>query len=155
MEKIAYQIYDTPIGKIALGSIGEDLVMCSFECENIEGIKAETDCLKRAYKQLMEYFEGQRRIFDLNYRFLKGTSFQHQVWRALLEIPYGEIATYQQIAQKVGSPQACRAVGKANHDNPIAIFIPCHRVIGAHHQLVGYAGGLEKKSFLLNLERQV
>ena len=85
----------------------------------------------------------------------KGTAFQQSVWRALESIPYGEVRSYGDIARQIGNPKACRAIGGANNRNPIAIVIPCHRVIGADGRLVGYGGGLDKKEMLLSLERQV
>ena len=84
----------------------------------------------------------------------KGTSFQQKVWAALREIPYGETRSYKEIAAMVGNEKACRAVGMANNRNPLPIFIPCHRVVGANGKLVGYAGGLDVKTFLLNLEKE-
>ena len=103
-------------------------------------------------KQMREYFEGKRKAFDLPLR-PDGTDFQKKVWNALLEIPFGETRSYQDIANAVGSPKACRAVGMANHQNPIIIVIPCHRVIGKNGKLVGYGGGLSMKEKLLLLEK--
>ena len=103
-------------------------------------------------KQMGEYFEGKRKEFDLPLR-PEGTDFQKKVWNALLEIPFGETRSYQDIANAVGSPKACRAVGMANHQNPIIIVIPCHRVIGKNGKLVGYGGGLSMKEKLLLLEK--
>ena len=103
-------------------------------------------------KQMGEYFEGKRKAFDLPLR-PEGTDFQKKVWNALLEIPFGETRSYQDIANAVGSPKACRAVGMANHQNPIIIVIPCHRVIGKNGKLVGYGGGLSMKEKLLLLEK--
>ena len=103
-------------------------------------------------KQMKEYFEGERKEFDLPLR-PEGTDFQKKVWNALLEIPFGETRSYQDIANAVGSPKACRAVGMANHQNPIIIVIPCHRVIGKNGKLVGYGGGLSMKEKLLLLEK--
>ncbi len=102
-------------------------------------------------KQLEEYFAGTRKVFDLPLC-PEGTDFQKRVWKALLEIPYGETRTYQEIAQKAGSPRGFRAVGMANHNNPIMIVIPCHRVIGKDGSLTGYGGGLDMKERLLKLE---
>ncbi len=104
-------------------------------------------------RQLREYFAGKRRHFDVALD-PRGTPFQQKVWRALCEIPYGSTASYKQVARKVGKPLACRAVGGANRRNPLAIVVPCHRVIGADGALVGYSGttGLPKKAFLLSLE---
>lgn len=103
-------------------------------------------------KQMKEYFEGERKEFDLPLR-PEGTDFQKKVWNVLLEIPFGETRSYQDIANAVGSPKACRAVGMANHQNPIIIVIPCHRVIGKNGKLVGYGGGLSMKEKLLLLEK--
>ena len=109
--------------------------------------------LSEARRQLLEYLAGRRTAFSLPLAPEGGTPFQRQVWRALEAIPFGETRTYGQIAAAVGSPKAVRAVGQANHRNPIPIFIPCHRVVGADGTLTGYAGGLELKRSLLELER--
>lgn len=103
-------------------------------------------------KQLTEYERGARKVFDLPLH-LVGTEFQKQVWNALLEIPYGETRTYQEIAIRIGKPKAVRAVGGACNRNPIGIIVPCHRVIGKNGSLTGYAGGLSYKELLLNHEK--
>ena len=103
-------------------------------------------------RQLDEYFAGTRRRFDFPYR-LHGTPFQEKVWAALRDIPYGETRSYKDIAEAIGHPKAFRAVGMANHANPICIVVPCHRVIGAGGALVGYGGGLDMKTALLALEK--
>jgi methylated-DNA-[protein]-cysteine S-methyltransferase len=103
-------------------------------------------------KQFEAYFSGKLKSFDLNLAF-EGTDFQKAVWKALCEIPYGETRTYKDIAASIGKPKACRAVGLANNRNPIAIVVPCHRVIGSNGKLVGYASGLDVKEFLLELEK--
>lgn len=105
-------------------------------------------------KQLNEYFSKQRKEFDLPIHFAS-TDFQNSVWKALLQIPYGETRTYLQIALTLGDRNATRAVGLANGKNPISIIVPCHRVIGANGKLTGYAGGLDKKALLLELERSI
>ncbi|MCI6752994.1 MAG: methylated-DNA--[protein]-cysteine S-methyltransferase [Selenomonas bovis] len=105
------------------------------------------------FQQLNEYFKGTRKTFDFPYQ-LHGTPFQETVWAALREIPYGETRSYKDIAEAIGCPRAFRAVGMANHANPIFIAIPCHRVIGADGSLVGYGGGLGMKKLLLELERR-
>lgn len=105
-----------------------------------------------ATRQLAEYFAGDRTDFDLRLR-LEGTAFQRQVWAALRDIPYGETWSYGQLAAHIGSPGASRAVGLANGRNPVAIVVPCHRVVGANGKLTGYGGGLERKQLLLDLER--
>jgi methylated-DNA-[protein]-cysteine S-methyltransferase len=106
---------------------------------------------KLAAKQLSEYIAGQRTEFDLPLQ-PDGTEFQQQVWQALLTIPFGETASYLDIALAIGNPKACRAVGAANGKNPIPIVIPCHRIIGSNGKLTGYAGGLPRKMYLLALE---
>jgi methylated-DNA-[protein]-cysteine S-methyltransferase len=102
--------------------------------------------------QLAEYFAGERHEFDVLIR-LRGTPFQQQVWQQLTRIPYGATITYAELARRIGSPAASRAVGAANGRNPISILVPCHRVVGASGQLTGYAGGVDKKEWLLAMER--
>jgi methylated-DNA-[protein]-cysteine S-methyltransferase len=111
----------------------------------------EHPILVQTERQLGEYFAGTRTAFDLPLDPV-GTDFQRRVWRALLTIPYGQTRSYADIARQVGSPAAVRAVGAANGRNPISIITPCHRVIGSTGQLTGFAGGLETKAYLLNLE---
>lgn len=111
----------------------------------------ETPLLQEAKRQLQEYFAGQRASFSLPLR-PQSTAFQQKVWQQLETIPYGETRSYGEIAAAIGQPQASRAVGGANHNNPIAIVIPCHRVIGADGKLTGYGGGLDIKETLLRLE---
>ena len=112
--------------------------------------------IEQTRDELMEYFQGQRTTFDIpvDYSAQPYSDFYKRVWNALLTIPYGETRTYADIARQIGSPKACRAVGGANHNNPISIIVPCHRVIGSTGKLTGYAGGLEKKTFLLDLEKR-
>ena len=112
----------------------------------------KTPLLSLAENQILEYFEKKRQNFSLPLE-LEGTEFQKKVWQALQNIPYGQTKTYGQIAKEIGYDKAGRAVGNANHNNPIAIVIPCHRVIGANGKLTGYNGGLDKKEFLLKLEK--
>ena len=107
--------------------------------------------LPEVRRQLDEYLAGQRRSFDLPLE-VAGTEFQRLCWQALQEIPFGETRTYGEMARSIGHPAAVRAVGRANHDNPIGVIIPCHRVIGANGSLTGYAGGLDMKRTLLELE---
>ena len=142
----------TKLGNIAI--IEEDNKITAIEINKKiqeEMVQKETPLLKEIEKQLLEYLEGRRKTFDVPLN-TKGTKFMKQVWTALQEIPYGEVRTYGQIAQTVGKPKAARAVGMANHRNPIPIIIPCHRVIGSNGKLVGYALGMEMKEFLLKLE---
>jgi len=106
---------------------------------------------EQVFLQIREYLDGKRKTFDFPYEFC-GTEFQKKVWNALCAIPYGETCTYKDIATAIGNPKASRAVGMANNKNPITIAVPCHRVIGASGKLVGYAGGLEMKKALIELE---
>lgn len=110
--------------------------------------------LDRAEAQLGEYFRGSRTSFALPLAF-EGTAFQERVWRELTRIPFGETASYAEIAKRIGSPSACRAVGAANGRNPISIVVPCHRVIGARGELTGFGGGIEAKAYLLRHEARV
>ena len=139
----------SPIGALTLTEENDRIVGLQFG-----GDGAANDAsfvLDEAEKQLQAYFSGTRRDFDLPLAPV-GTPFQRAVWDALCAIPYGETRTYAQLAASVGRPKACRAVGMANNRNPIAILIPCHRVIGADGSLTGYAGGLDAKKTLLALE---
>lgn len=113
---------------------------------------SDTPLLRQAAQELQEYFAGRRKAFSVPLH-PHGTAFQKACWQALLQIPYGEVRSYQQQAQAIGNPKACRAVGMANHRNPLPIFIPCHRVVGKRGSLTGYAGGLAIKEQLLNIER--
>jgi len=147
--------YNTKIGKIGIEEDGSAITKIYFinndeQEEIIE--KNETALLKEAIKQLNEYFDGKRSSFDLKLQ-LQGTEFQKKVWNALIEIPFGETRSYGEIAKIIGNEKASRAVGMANNKNPIPIIVPCHRVIGANGKLVGYAGGVDIKEKLLNIEK--
>lgn len=134
----------------------QDVVWCTNKAAKTgshEAMWRETALLKEAGRQLQEYFSGQRKKFSLPLA-PAGTVFQHSVWNALKDIPYGETRSYGQIARTLGKAKAARAVGRANNKNPISIIIPCHRVIGADGKLVGYGGGLDKKAYLLALEKE-
>lgn len=145
--------YETTLGKIVLKENGQAVTGLRFGEEIPEGIKIEeTPLLKTAAAQLREYLAGKRQDFSLPLE-PRGTDFQKKVWKALLDIPYGVVRSYKDIAVAIGNEKACRAVGGANNKNPIAIFIPCHRVIGAGGELVGYGGGIELKIQLLELEK--
>ena len=111
-----------------------------------------TELLSIATIQLDEYFQGKRTTFSLPFK-LTGTPFQLAVWKELQNIPYGQTTSYKEIAQKINKPKAYRAVGMANNKNPLPIIIPCHRVIGSNGKLIGYAGGLKLKNYLLELEK--
>jgi len=151
MKKVYY--YDTTYGKMGIAENGQGITNVFFG--NTVHPKdfdiRETPLLIKASLQLMEYLSGKRRIFELPLA-PEGTDFEQTVWSALLTIPFGETRSYGQIARQIGKPGASRAVGRANGLNPISIFIPCHRVIGASGRLTGYAGGLDMKQRLLTLE---
>lgn len=144
--------YLSPVGLLRLAAREEGLCRIEFLRDSAPGKDRPHALLGEAARQLDEYFAGQRRTFDLPLC-PSGTAFQRQVWQALRAIPYGETRSYAQIAAAVGRPRACRAVGMANHRNPLPIVVPCHRVIGAGGALTGYAGGLEIKKQLLALEQ--
>ncbi len=116
--------------------------------------KKETPLIKKAALQFGEYFKGKRKSFNLPLT-MQGTDFQMKVWNALKRVPYGKTINYGELAAMIGNPKACRAVGMANHNNPIAIIVPCHRVIGHDGSLTGYGGGLELKQQLLELEKAI
>ena len=143
-------VYNTIIGPIEIVEEDGYIIKLGFSIDDkVE--KEETNLIKVTYKQIEEYLLGNRKKITVPIK-LKGTEFQKKVWNALLEIPYGKTMSYKQIAEKIGNPKACRAVGMANHNNPIAIIVPCHRVIGNNRKLVGYAGGVEVKQKLLEIE---
>lgn len=155
MSSVSHKIYKTPIGLITIAENGTAITHIHFgEPDDLQscGTDRSTQLLEMAFTQLSEYFSGSRTVFDLPLC-PAGTEFQQKVWRALQEVPYGETRTYGEIAARVGSPKASRAVGMANHHNPIAIVIPCHRIIGKNGTLTGYAGGLSIKQTLLQLEK--
>ncbi|MEJ8737346.1 methylated-DNA--[protein]-cysteine S-methyltransferase [Erysipelotrichaceae bacterium HCN-30851] len=147
-----YQYLNSPIGFIKITANNEAINEVIFvENEEEDNPNALT---QEATNQLMEYFEGKRKVFNLPLSPI-GTSFQQAVWEALCSIPYGETRSYGEIAKMIGNPKASRAVGMANNRNPISIIIPCHRVIGASGKLVGYGGGINKKIYLLDLEKAI
>jgi len=139
----------SPIGELTIRSDGERI--CALEFGAAESRRDGLPVLLRAEGELAEYFAGRRRRFSVPLC-MEGTPFQLQVWRALGEIPYGETVSYGQLAARIGRPRACRAVGMANNRNPLPIFVPCHRVVGADGSLRGYAGGLKAQRILLELE---
>ena len=152
MEKIFFY-EDTPVGKLCIGEEDGYITRVTWNHIPMEFVLEETELILCCKQQIDEFFAGERKAFDLPLAPM-GTEFQKKVWAALEEIPYGETRTYGEIAAAVGNPKAARAVGMANNKNPIAIIIPCHRVVGANGKLVGYAGGMERKMFLLELERK-
>lgn len=154
--KNAYQ-FDTMIGDMIIMEDDTGITDLFLASENsLEESEYQwnlSETILEASKQLMEYFNGQRKSFTLTLN-PKGTEFQKRVWNALLEIPYGETRSYKEIAAILGNEKASRAVGMANHNNPIMCIIPCHRVIGSNGSLVGYAGGLDIKQILLEIEQR-
>ncbi|WP_337742515.1 methylated-DNA--[protein]-cysteine S-methyltransferase [Fusobacterium gonidiaformans] len=150
-----YIKYVSPVADLYLVEEQGQLVEIAFhhskKKEEME--EKNTELLQEVKRQLEEYFSGRLQNFDLPLK-PKGTDFQKQVWKALLTIPYGETKSYGDIAKQIGKEKAVRAVGGANHVNPISIVIPCHRVIGKNGNLTGYGGGLEVKEKLLELERK-
>lgn len=149
MEDFCY--VSSPLGTLTLSQESDALTGLRFGRLPREGREGLTPLLEEAARQLEEYFAGERREFSLPLA-PRGTEFQLRVWAALRTIPYGETRTYGELATLVGNPKASRAVGGASHRNPLSILIPCHRVVGTSGKLTGYAGGLEAKGFLLNLE---
>lgn len=141
----------SPIGPLTLTEEEGTLTRLTFGGAGDFSAPGATALLRQAADQLGEYFAGTRRTFDLPLS-PAGTAFQRRVWAALTAIPYGETRSYQEIAARAGCPKGFRAVGLANHRNPLPIFIPCHRVVGKDGSLTGYAGGLDRKRFLLELE---
>ena len=152
---------DSPVGVLKLVANDISLIAVLWENETPNRVRLaelienkQHPILLETQKQLSEYFEGQRKIFDLPLNF-EGTEFQQKVWQALLTIPFGETRSYKDIAEQIGNVKAVRAVGAANGKNPISIIAPCHRVVGANGKLVGFAGGLENKDILLKIENMV
>jgi methylated-DNA-[protein]-cysteine S-methyltransferase len=151
-------IYDSPVGKLKLVSDGSYLIGLHFTTYQNEGsnfgevVEPGIKPFPEVIRQLGEYFQGTRTVFEIPIRFV-GSSFQVRAWEALQSIPYGETISYKKQAERVGS--VARAVGLANGQNPVAIIVPCHRVIGADGHLVGYGGGLNLKKALLNFEATV
>lgn len=141
---------NTPIGSLAIKASEKGITHVIFVKEMDRDV-APNVITDRCKQQLGEYFNSQRKEFDIPFD-QQGTHFQCSVWQSLLSIPYGELASYQEIANIINNPKAVRAVGAANGKNPIAIIIPCHRVIGSNGSLTGYAGGLERKTWLLEHE---
>lgn len=153
-----YKVMDSPIGELKLVANGSKLSAILWEDDKPNRVRLGTmheaensPILVETERQLNEYFAGKRNRFELELDFV-GTEFQRKVWEALLTIPYGETRSYGEIATQIGNAKAVRAVGAANGRNPISIIAPCHRVIGASGDLMGFAGGLRAKKMLLTLE---
>lgn len=156
MTPLRYRIIDSPVGPLTLAGTGSTLMHLRMDDQTHEPDRsawqpAEADAFSDAVAQLEAYFEGSLTEFDVDMQ-LDGTEFQRRVWAALRTIPYGETRSYGDVAAQIGSPGASRAVGLANGRNPIAIIVPCHRVIGSTGSLTGYGGGIGRKRALLSLE---
>src|SRR5271166_6823258 len=158
METLYYSRTSFPAGPLLIGVSDTALVALEFDRglpEKIAGQQIQWEesagRTRGLREQLQEYFSGKRRNFDLTLD-LRGTDFQKRCWDQLLRIPYGETRSYAEIARAVGSPNGFRAVGQANHHNPVAVVVPCHRVLAGGKELGGYGGGLSTKAFLLRLE---
>ena len=154
---ILYRTIDSPIGPLTLAGHGSVLTNLQMVDQTYEpshaGWSLDPGAFNDAVEQLDAYFAGKLTEFDIPFD-LRGTEFQQRVWKALLTIPYGETGSYGEIAEQIGAPGSARAVGLANGHNPIAIVVPCHRVIGANGNLTGYGGGLDRKRTLLELEKR-
>lgn len=143
-------VIHTPLGTARLQ--GGPLGVCSISISDPEAVEESTPpALEAACRQLREYFGGHRTRFDFPLD-PQGTEFQKTVWKALLEIPYGQTLSYMDLARRLGDPKAIRAVAAANGQNPLWVVVPCHRVVGSDGSLTGYAGGLHRKKWLLNHE---
>lgn len=153
---IRYRVIDSPIGFLTLAGRGPVLTNLRMVDQTYEPDRADWTLDDRAFPDVVEqlgaYFAGELKQFDLRLEF-NGTPFQQKVWEALRTIPYGETRSYGEIALQIGNPTASRAVGLANGHNPIAVIVPCHRVIGANGSLTGFGGGLDRKRTLLSLEQ--
>ena len=144
--------YKSPLGPIEILGSQDSIIALDFVEELLPEDGELTFCVKECLNQIDEYFRGDRREFFLNLQPV-GTDFQKSVWRQLEKIPYGKTTSYGKIADVIGKPNASRAVGSANGKNPLAIIVPCHRVIGSDGSLTGYGGGVWRKRWLIGFER--
>lgn len=153
-----YTTYTSPLGVMTLQANDDGMLGAWFETqttqpESLGEYVEDHQILNSVIAQLDEYFSGQRKVFDIPLA-ANGTEFQKKVWQALTTIPYGQTWSYQDLANAIDNPKAVRAVGLANGKNPVSIVVPCHRVIGKNGKLTGYAGGVERKAQLLELEKR-
>lgn len=148
-----FAIYEFPFGFLKI-VYRENVLLSLKKADKKRDYGVKTEFSDRVYIEIMEYLNGERTSFDFLYE-LEGTEFQNKVWKELTRIPYGETRTYKEIAIAIGNKNASRAVGMANNKNPLMIVVPCHRVIGSNGKLVGYAGGMDMKKELLDLEQRV
>jgi methylated-DNA-[protein]-cysteine S-methyltransferase len=164
--KISIQYFKTPLGELILGSYEDRLCLCDWQYRRMrdaiddriqKGLNAyyqeeETDVIQTASQQLNEYLDGERMVFEIPLKMV-GSPFQQSVWDELLNIPYGKTKSYMEISRMVSNEKAIRAVAAANGANAVSIIIPCHRVVGSNGELTGYAGGIQVKKKLLQLEK--
>lgn len=156
MDTVHYSVWQSPVGALTMAASGRGLLALEFGAKPRSKSAAawvhSDERLAPCRLELEKYFAGRLRAFTVPLD-LRGTDFQVECWRELLKIPYGETRTYAELARAIGRPRAFRAVGMANHDNPVAIIVPCHRVVSSDGSLGGYGGGLSLKQRLLDLER--
>lgn len=167
MKKIKVAYYQSPAGELLLGSYDETICLCDWVANKRRGVIDRRICgdlnatyeegssiiIDEATRQLNEYFAGKRQNFSISVLSV-GTQFQCGIWQELMKIPYGATVSYGEMARRIQNPKAIRAVASAIANNPISIFVPCHRVIGSDCKLTGYAGGLKAKQMLLDIERK-
>ena len=168
MDLISVKYYKSPYGELILGSYKDELCLCDWRYRKARAsvdsritkklgavyVEKESEVVESTIMQLEEYFNYKRNQFDVPLC-LAGTDFQRSVWDGLLKIPFGTVSSYSELAENLGNKKAVRAVASANGANAISIIVPCHRIIGSNGELVGYAGGLNVKEKLLNLERDL
>lgn len=146
-----FYLFETEFGLLKIESIDSYIVKIELNNPISEKKLKLNPVIENAFLEILEFFNGQRKIFTFPIKF-NGTNFQNKVWNELLKIPYGQTVSYKEIAIRIGNPKACRAVGMANNKNPLPIVVPCHRVIGSKGSLTGYAYGLSLKEAFLKLE---
>lgn len=151
--KIFTAKYQSPIGTIKVEGTQTGIVTLDFAAQPPVVDDDPPACVQACVRQVDEYFKGERKVFSISLQ-MRGTDFQKSVWRQLLKVPYAKTASYSELAAAIGKPNAYRAVGNANGKNPISIIVPCHRIIGSDGTLTGYGGGLWRKAWLLNHEKQ-
>lgn len=148
---VKYAYYEIRYGILQIG-YDDDVLTNIKVVKKYDGNNLRNELTDKTFNEINEYILGKRKSFDIPFK-LNGSEFQMKVWNQLLNIPYGETTTYKEIAKSIGNEKAFRAVGMANNKNPLLIIVPCHRVIGSSGDLVGYAGGMEMKMDLLNIEK--
>jgi methylated-DNA-[protein]-cysteine S-methyltransferase len=151
IEVISTSYINTPVGSLRITGAANCIHSIKFMDTDIDEFISEVESHLQCIQQLSEYFDGKRKLFDFAFA-QPGTDFQQRVWQGLLDIPYGETISYLELSRRLGDVKAIRAVGTSNGKNSIAIVVPCHRVIGSNNKLVGYAGGLWRKEWLLKHE---